>query len=134
MTTPPQNMKTVIPDLRNVTLDQLTELGDTLLAHSIALYRERLKKTACRSALLTRGYRRPMNGVAALETHRLPETAFAALAAGGGDSDVIRLLCEAQQSKHTMLLHAIAGAAGDADPAEPAIAAFRAGHELITRI
>ncbi len=44
MTTPPQNMKTVIPDLRNVTLDQLTELGDTLLAHSIALYRERLKK------------------------------------------------------------------------------------------
>ena len=75
-----------------------------------------------------------MNRVAALETHRLPETAFAALAAGGGDSDVIRLLREAQQSKHTMLLHAIAGAAGDADPADPGIAAFRAGYELLTRV
>jgi HEXXH motif-containing protein len=75
-----------------------------------------------------------MNGVAAIDTHKLPETAFAALAAGGGNSDVIRLLCEAQRSKHTMLLHAIAGAAGDADPAEPAIAAFRAGYELLTRV
>ena len=75
-----------------------------------------------------------MNRVAALMTHRLPETAFAALAAGGGNSDVIRLLRESQQSKHTMLLHAIAGAAGDADPAEPAIAAFRAGYELLARV
>jgi HEXXH motif-containing protein len=75
-----------------------------------------------------------MNGVAALDTHRLPETAFAALAAGGGNSDVISLLCETQRSKHTMLLHAIARAAGDADPAEPAIAAFRAGYELLTRV
>jgi HEXXH motif-containing protein len=75
-----------------------------------------------------------MNGVAAFDTHKLPETAFAALAAGGGNSDVIRLLCEAQRSKHTMLLHAIAGAAGDADPDEPAIAAFRVGYELLTRV
>jgi HEXXH motif-containing protein len=75
-----------------------------------------------------------MNGVAAIDTHKLPETAFAALAAGGGNSDVIRLLCEAQRSKHTMLLHAIAGAAGEADPAGPAIAAFRAGYELLTRV
>jgi HEXXH motif-containing protein len=75
-----------------------------------------------------------MNRVAALETHRLPETAFAALAGGGGDSDVIALLCEAQQSKHIMLLHAIAGAAGDTDSAESAIAAFRAGYELLTRV
>lgn len=44
MTTPPQNIKTVIPDLRDVSLDQLAELGDTPLAHSIVLYRERLKK------------------------------------------------------------------------------------------
>jgi hypothetical protein len=44
MTTPPQNIKTAIPDLRDVSLDQLAELGDTPLAHSIALYRERLKK------------------------------------------------------------------------------------------
>ena len=75
-----------------------------------------------------------MNGVAAFKTHRLPETAFAALAGGEGDSDVIRLLREAQQSKHTMLAHAIAGAAGDADPADPGVAAFRAGYELLTRV
>lgn len=75
-----------------------------------------------------------MNRVAALETHSLPETAFAALAGGGGNSDVIRMLREAQQSKHTMLVHAIAGAAGEADRADPAIAAFRAGYELLTRV
>lgn len=39
----PGNIKTAIPDLRDVPLDQLAELGDTPLAHSIALYRERLK-------------------------------------------------------------------------------------------
>jgi hypothetical protein len=44
MATPPQDMKTAIPDLRDITLDQLAELGDTPLAHSISLYRERLKK------------------------------------------------------------------------------------------
>jgi len=44
MTTPPKNIKTAIPDLKDVSLDQLAELGDTALAHSIALYRERLKK------------------------------------------------------------------------------------------
>lgn len=44
VTAPQQNMKTAIPDLRDVSLDQLAELGDTPLAHSIALYRERLKK------------------------------------------------------------------------------------------
>ena len=37
-------MKTVIPDLRGIPLDQLAELGATPLAHSIALYRERLTK------------------------------------------------------------------------------------------
>ena len=75
-----------------------------------------------------------MNRVAALRAHRLPETAFTALAAGRGDPAVIRLLHEAQQSKHTMLLHAIAGAAGDGDPADPGIAAFRVGCDLLTRI
>lgn len=39
-----QDMKTVIPDLRDVPLDQLAALGASPLAHSIALYRERLKK------------------------------------------------------------------------------------------
>jgi hypothetical protein len=51
-----------------------------------------------------------------------------------GDSDVICMLRETQQSKHTMLVHAIAGVAGEADPADPAIAAFRAGYELLTRV
>lgn len=74
------------------------------------------------------------NGVAELKSHRLPETAFTALAAGRGDPAVIRLLQDAQQSTHTMLLHAIAEAAGDGDPAGQGVAAFRAGYELLTRI
>lgn len=44
MTAPRQDVKTAIPDLSDVPLDQLAELGGTPLAHSIALYRERLKK------------------------------------------------------------------------------------------
>jgi hypothetical protein len=74
-----------------------------------------------------------MNGVASLKSHRLPETAFTALAAGRGDPAVIHLLQGAQQSKHTMLLHAIAEAVGDGDPADPGAAAFRVGYELLTR-
>src|SRR5437763_7851481 len=74
------------------------------------------------------------NGVAEFKSHRLPGTAFTALAAGRGDPAVIRLLQGAQQSKHTMLLHAIAEAAGDGDPADRGIAAFQAGYELLTRI
>lgn len=74
------------------------------------------------------------NRVAELKSHRLPETAFTALAAGRGDPAVIRLLQGAQQSKHTMLLHAIAEAVGDGDPADPGAVAFRAGYELLTRI
>ncbi len=76
-----------------------------------------------------------MQRVAAFKTHRLPDTAFTALAAGGGEPAVIRLLREAQRSKHTMLLYAIAEAAGDGDgDGDPGIAAFRAGCELLTRI
>jgi FXSXX-COOH protein len=37
-----QDLKTVVPDLRELPLDRLAELGDSVLAHSIALYRERL--------------------------------------------------------------------------------------------
>jgi hypothetical protein len=44
MTTSSKSTETAIPDLRDVTLDQLAELGDTSLAHAVALYRERLKK------------------------------------------------------------------------------------------
>jgi len=39
-----QDMKTAIPDLRDLPLDRLAELGGTPLAQSIALYRERLKE------------------------------------------------------------------------------------------
>ena len=74
------------------------------------------------------------NRVAVLKSHRLPETAFTALAAGRGDPAVIRLLQGTQQSKHIMLLHAIAEAVGDGDPPDPGAAAFRAGYELLTRI
>ena len=72
--------------------------------------------------------------VADLKSHRLPETAFTTLAAGRGDPAVIRLLQGAQHSKHIMLLHAIAEAAGDGDPADRGVAAFQAGYELLTRI
>jgi hypothetical protein len=37
-------LNTVIPDLRNIPLDRLAELGASPLAHSIKLYRERLEK------------------------------------------------------------------------------------------
>jgi hypothetical protein len=33
-----------VPDLRDFPLDRLAELGASALAHSIALYRERLKE------------------------------------------------------------------------------------------
>jgi hypothetical protein len=41
-----QDKKTVtaVPDLRDIPLDQLAELGGSPLAHSIALYRERLRE------------------------------------------------------------------------------------------
>ncbi|MGH3281612.1 MAG: hypothetical protein ACRDNW_21085 [Trebonia sp.] len=40
-----QELNSVIPDLREIPLEQLTELGDSVLAQSIALYRQRLKDT-----------------------------------------------------------------------------------------
>jgi HEXXH motif-containing protein len=67
-------------------------------------------------------------------THQLPEKAFARLAAGEGDQFVVGELRQAQQSKHTMLLHAIAEAAGHADGVEAYPAAFRAAYELLTQI
>jgi FXSXX-COOH protein len=44
MTAQEQELKSVIPDLRDIPLDRLAQLGDSVLAHSIALYRERLKE------------------------------------------------------------------------------------------
>jgi FXSXX-COOH protein len=43
ITLPTQELRSVIPDLRDLPLDQLAELDDSVLAHSIALYRQRLK-------------------------------------------------------------------------------------------
>lgn len=38
-------LNSVIPDLRALPLERLAELGDSVLAQSIALYRQRLKET-----------------------------------------------------------------------------------------
>jgi hypothetical protein len=40
-----KELNTVIPDLRQLPLERLAELGDSVLAQSIALYRQRLKET-----------------------------------------------------------------------------------------
>ena len=45
MTSQEREIKTVIPDLRDIPLDRLAELGNSSLARSIALYQERLKET-----------------------------------------------------------------------------------------
>jgi HEXXH motif-containing protein len=69
-----------------------------------------------------------------ITTHRLPQEAFEALAHGGGDPVAVRHLCEAQHSKHLMLLHAVAEAADGADPASPAVVAFRTGYKLLATV
>lgn len=38
-------LNSVIPDLRELSLERLAGLGDSVLAHSIALYRQRLNET-----------------------------------------------------------------------------------------
>lgn len=42
MTLYEQALNSAIPDLRDVPLDRLAELGDSVLANSIDLYRQRL--------------------------------------------------------------------------------------------
>jgi HEXXH motif-containing protein len=69
-----------------------------------------------------------------ITTHSLPADAFTALAGGAGDSVVVSQLGEAQLSKHLMLLHVVARAAAGADPASPAVAAFRAGYQLLAQV
>ena len=44
MNSPKQDLKTLIPDLRDIPVDRLAELGSSALAHSIALYREQLRE------------------------------------------------------------------------------------------
>ncbi len=53
MTSQNQEFGFVIPDLPDLPLDQLAELGDSGLAHSLALYRRRLEDKAYYSALST---------------------------------------------------------------------------------
>ena len=68
-----------------------------------------------------------------IAAHRLPRDAFLALASGAGDPGVVRHLREAQQSKHLMLLHAVAEAAGEAGGTEAAVA-FRVGRRLLGQV
>jgi hypothetical protein len=44
MPAPEKEIKTIIPDLRDISLDRLAKEGSASLANSIALYRERLKE------------------------------------------------------------------------------------------
>ena len=44
MTSQEQAITAAIPDLRDIPLDRLAELGASPLAHSIILYRERLSE------------------------------------------------------------------------------------------
>ena len=44
MTLLDQELRSVNPALRDVPLDQLAELGESVLAHSFALYRQRLEE------------------------------------------------------------------------------------------
>jgi len=43
MTLQQQTLQSAIPDLRNIPLERLAELGDSVLGNSIALYRQRLQ-------------------------------------------------------------------------------------------
>ncbi len=39
-----KDIETTIPDLRDIPVSRLAELGSSALAHSVALYRERLRE------------------------------------------------------------------------------------------
>lgn len=66
-----------------------------------------------------------------LTSHLLPDAAFRVLAEGTGSPATIRLLHNAQLSKHLMLLHAIAEAASSSRAPAEGPAAFRAGYALL---
>lgn len=68
-----------------------------------------------------------------ITTHRLPEEAFAALASGGGDAEVIRHLRAAQLSKQMMLLHVLAESASG-DRTDPAAVAFTMARRLLATV
>lgn len=70
-------------------------------------------------------------GSPVITTHLLPDAAFSELAQGAGRPATMRLLGDAQRSKHLMLLHAIAQSA---DGPGAGSAAFRAAHGELARI
>lgn len=45
MTSKQQPVEPIIPDLRNISLETLAKLDDSVLANSIALYLQRLEQT-----------------------------------------------------------------------------------------
>jgi hypothetical protein len=45
MSVPKNELNSAIPDLRELSLESLAALGDSVLANSIALYRQRLGET-----------------------------------------------------------------------------------------
>jgi HEXXH motif-containing protein len=67
-----------------------------------------------------------------IATHSLSADAFTALARGAGERGAVGQLREAQLSKHLMLLHVVAEAAGSAHPSQ-ATAAFHAGYRLLAQ-
>jgi HEXXH motif-containing protein len=69
-----------------------------------------------------------------ITTHSLSADAFTELASGAGDSAVVRQLREAQLSKHLLLLHVVAEAAGAIDSPSPAATAFQAGYQLLAEV
>jgi HEXXH motif-containing protein len=66
-----------------------------------------------------------------ITNHHLPQAAFSELADGAGGPATVRLLGNAQRSKHLMLLHAIAEVAVGAGAGT---AAFRAGYGELARL
>ena len=44
MTSQNEELRSIVPDLRDLPLDELGKLGDSVLAHSLALYRQRLEE------------------------------------------------------------------------------------------
>jgi HEXXH motif-containing protein len=69
-----------------------------------------------------------------IQTHQLPEEAFAALANGASDPAVVQHLSVVQQSKNMMLLYDIATETGNIDPGFPEIVALRAGYKLLAKV
>ena len=70
-------------------------------------------------------------GLPVITNHLLPEAAFCELARGGGSPATMRLLGDAQRSKHLMLVHAIAQ---EASGPGAGLTAFRAAYDQLARI